>query len=184
MPIDFAWAGAIDTCSRFQRAFWGSAIPGAWPTWSDSPGSAWEPPVRRGRGVGQTLPRTHRTHRLKMVRSKPLPFPPEPARQLVIDMTRRSWPRPTSSRAGATWLKTLDRLGLGFRQLARPVITGLHREIAMATSITHWIDGRTWDGPAQRHGTSTTRHRADHQDRRLRVRRRRQRGGRVGARRV
>ena len=22
----------------------------------------------------------------------------------------------------------------------------------MATSITHWIDGRTWDGPAQRHG--------------------------------
>ena len=55
----------------------------------------------------------------------------------------------------------------------------------MATSITHRIDGRTWDGPAQRHGDvydpATGQ---NHQDRRLRVRRRRQRGGRVGARRV
>ena len=52
---------------------------------------------------------------LKMVRSKPLPFPPEPARQLVIDMTRRSLAK-ADERSGERdlWLRTLDRLGLGF----------------------------------------------------------------------
>jgi hypothetical protein len=50
-----------------------------------------------------------------MVRSKPLPFPPEPARQLVIDMTRKSLAK-ADEREGHRdlWLRTLDRLGLGF----------------------------------------------------------------------
>ena len=57
---------------------------------------------------------TERT-RLKMVRSKPLPFPPEPVRQVVIDMTRSSLAE-ADANAGERnlWLKTLDRLGLGF----------------------------------------------------------------------
>ena len=58
--------------------------------------------------------RTERT-RLAMVRSKPLPFPPGPARQLVIDMTRRSLAK-ADEQGGRRdlWLRTLDRLGLGF----------------------------------------------------------------------
>ena len=51
-----------------------------------------------------------------MVRSKPVPFPPEPVRSAVIQLTRcRRWPAPTSSEGRRNlWLRTLDRLGLGF----------------------------------------------------------------------
>ena len=50
-----------------------------------------------------------------MVRGKPLPFPPEPMRQWVIDLTRNSLAR-ADERGGERdlWLRTLDRLGLGF----------------------------------------------------------------------
>jgi hypothetical protein len=52
---------------------------------------------------------------LKMVRSKPVPFPPEPVRSAVIQLTRWSIAR-ADSHAGRRnlWLRTLDRLGLGF----------------------------------------------------------------------
>ena len=115
LPIDFAWAGAIDTCSRFS-AFWGSAYKGR---------VAYVVGFT-GLGVGASRfgadvvldklfhERTERTA-LKMVRSKPLPFPPEPARQLVIDMTRRSLAKADEQQGRRdVWLKTLDRLGLGF----------------------------------------------------------------------
>lgn len=115
IPVEYAWAGAIDTCSRFS-AFWGTAH-----------GSRLAYVVGyTGLGVGAsrfgadvlvdilTGEDTERT-RLKMVRRKPLPFPPEPARQLVIDMTRRSLAKADEQQGKRDlWLRTLDRLGLGF----------------------------------------------------------------------
>ena len=57
---------------------------------------------------------TERT-RLEMVRRRPLPFPPEPARWAGITLTRRALAR-ADAREGrrGPWLRTLDRLGLGF----------------------------------------------------------------------
>jgi hypothetical protein len=52
---------------------------------------------------------------LEMVRSKPLPFPPEPFAFTGVQLTR--WSLAAADRnAGRrnTWLRTLDRLGLGF----------------------------------------------------------------------
>jgi hypothetical protein len=50
-----------------------------------------------------------------MVRRKPIPFPPEPARWAGIQLTRRAIAR-ADRRGGrrGPWLRTLDRLGLGF----------------------------------------------------------------------
>jgi hypothetical protein len=52
---------------------------------------------------------------LKMVRSKPVPFPPEPVRSGVIQLTRWSIARADSHEGRRNlWLRTLDRLGVGF----------------------------------------------------------------------
>ena len=50
-----------------------------------------------------------------MVRSMPLPFPPEPLRYAGIELTRWSLDR-ADHREGRRnlWLRALDRLGLGF----------------------------------------------------------------------
>lgn len=50
-----------------------------------------------------------------MVGTRPLPFPPEPLRTGVIQLTRWSIAR-ADERQGRRnlWLRTLDRLGLGF----------------------------------------------------------------------
>jgi hypothetical protein len=52
---------------------------------------------------------------LKYVRRKPVPFPPEPLRTAVIRLTQRELARAdrNAGRRGL-WLRTLDRLGLGF----------------------------------------------------------------------
>ena len=57
---------------------------------------------------------TERT-RLEMVRRRPAPFPPEPARWAAIELTRRALAR-ADDREGrrGPWLRALDRLGLGF----------------------------------------------------------------------
>lgn len=114
-PIEFAWAGAIDTCSRFS-AFWGGAYGGRLAYCVGFTGLG----VGASRFGADTMLDllwgldTERT-RLKMVRSKPLPFPPEPVRQVVIDVTRKSL-ADADAREGERnlWLKTLDRMGLGF----------------------------------------------------------------------
>ena len=52
---------------------------------------------------------------LEMVRRRPLPFPPEPVAALGINATR--WSLDRADRRGGDrnlWLRTLDRLGLGF----------------------------------------------------------------------
>jgi hypothetical protein len=53
--------------------------------------------------------------RLRAVRSRPLPFPPEPVRWAGIQLTRRALAR-ADEREGhrGPWLRLLDRLGMGF----------------------------------------------------------------------
>jgi len=59
--------------------------------------------------------RTTQRTELEMVRSKPLPFPPEPIRSWGIGMTTSALHQ-ADLNAGRRnlWLRTLDRLGLGF----------------------------------------------------------------------
>lgn len=53
--------------------------------------------------------------RLSLVNSKPVPFPPEPFRSGVIQATRASIARADRNEGRRDlWLRTLDRLGLGF----------------------------------------------------------------------
>ncbi len=57
---------------------------------------------------------TERT-RLAMVRTKPVPFPPEPLRYGVIQLTRWSIAQADRHQGRRNpWLRTLDRLGIGF----------------------------------------------------------------------
>lgn len=115
VPIDFTWAGAIDTCSRFS-AFWGSAFAGQLAYVTGYTGLG----VGASRFGAEVLidtlmaERTERTS-LRMVRSKPLPFPPEPVRQVAIDITRKSLANADANHGRRNlWLKALDRMGLGF----------------------------------------------------------------------
>ena len=110
-----AWGGAIDTCSRFS-AFWGRAHGGRLGYVNGFTGLG----VGASRFGADVLLDvidgldTERT-RLEMVRTKPLPFPPEPLRSVGISLTRRSLDR--ADRGGGRrnlWLRGLDRVGLGF----------------------------------------------------------------------
>jgi hypothetical protein len=50
-----------------------------------------------------------------MVRTRPVPFPPEPARSAVIQLTRASIARADRNEGRRDlWLRALGRLGLGF----------------------------------------------------------------------
>ena len=110
-----AFGGAIDTCSRFSP-FWGAAY------------------GRRvvyvlgftGLGVGSSRfgakvmldlldgKSTERTT-LEMIMTKPVPFPPEPFRSIVIDFTRKSLDQADHNQGRKNlWLKLLDAVGLGF----------------------------------------------------------------------
>ncbi|MEW2265834.1 NAD(P)/FAD-dependent oxidoreductase [Streptomyces sp. NPDC047853] len=110
-----AWGGAIDTCSRFS-AFFGTA----------HQGKVAYAAGYTGLGVGATRfgaevmldllagERTERTE-LEMVRRKPLPFPPEPFAWTGIALTKWSLARADASEGRRNlWLRTMDRLGLGF----------------------------------------------------------------------
>ncbi|MGA8015556.1 MAG: FAD-dependent oxidoreductase [Candidatus Dormiibacterota bacterium] len=109
------WGGAIDTCSRFC-AFWGRSLGGR----------AVHCLGYTGLGVGASRfgaevmldlldgADTERT-RLRMVRTQPLPFPPEPARFAGIQLTRWSLARADrNSGRRNLWLRALDRVELGF----------------------------------------------------------------------
>ncbi|MEV5501964.1 hypothetical protein AB0M50_41855, partial [Nonomuraea fuscirosea] len=57
---------------------------------------------------------TERTE-LRMVREKPIPFPPEPVRSGVIQFTRWSIAQADQHEGRRNlWLRALDRMGLGF----------------------------------------------------------------------
>lgn len=109
------WAGAIDTCSRFC-AFFGSARDGkvAYAAGYTGLGVA---ATHFGAQVMLDLLAGRRTERteLEMVRTRPLPFPPEPAASVGIALTRWSLDR-ADHREGHrnAFLRTLDAVGLGF----------------------------------------------------------------------
>lgn len=115
IPFTHAWGGAIDTCTRFAP-FWGTAFGGrlAYVLGYTGLGVG---ASRFGAAVVLDLlagADTERT-RLEMVRSKPVPFPPEPLRGIGIDLTRTALDRADHDGGRRNlWLRTLDRLGLGF----------------------------------------------------------------------
>jgi glycine/D-amino acid oxidase-like deaminating enzyme len=109
------WGGAIDTCSRFC-AFWGTSHGGrvAYVLGYTGLGVG---ASRFGAQVMLDLLEGRRTERtaLRMVRTRPLPFPPEPLRYGVVQLTR--WSLDRADRNGGRrnlWLRALDRAGLGF----------------------------------------------------------------------
>jgi glycine/D-amino acid oxidase-like deaminating enzyme len=109
------WGGAIDTCSRFS-VFFGTAREGrvAYAVGYTGLGVA---ATRFGARVALDLldGRTTEATQTRYVRRKPVPFPPEPLRTLVIQLTRNRLAA-ADRREGrrGLWLGALDRLGLGF----------------------------------------------------------------------
>jgi glycine/D-amino acid oxidase-like deaminating enzyme len=109
------WGGAIDTCSRFC-AFYGTAHRGrvAYALGYTGLGVG---ATRFGARVMLDLLSGERTEltELEMVRSKPLPFPPEPLAYLGVQATRWSLDR-ADQRSGRRnlWLRALDAAGMGF----------------------------------------------------------------------
>jgi glycine/D-amino acid oxidase-like deaminating enzyme len=109
------WGGAIDTCSRFSvmfgKALGGRAVFAVGYTGLGVAASRFGAQVALDLAEGGDTERT----RLGMVRSRPIPFPPEPLRWAGITLTRRALAR-ADRRAGrrGAWLRVLDRLGMGF----------------------------------------------------------------------
>jgi glycine/D-amino acid oxidase-like deaminating enzyme len=109
------WGGAIDTCSRFSVCF-GSELGGR-VVWAVGYTGLGVGATRWGAQVALDLldGRDTEATRLRFVRTRPLPFPPEPLRSAVIGLTRNRLAA-ADRREGrrGLWLGTLDRLGLGF----------------------------------------------------------------------
>jgi glycine/D-amino acid oxidase-like deaminating enzyme len=109
------WGGAIDTCSRFSvmfgKALGGRAVYAVGYTGLGVAASRFGAQVALDLADGRDTERT----RLRMVRSKPVPFPPEPLRWAGITLTRHALAKADrcAGRRGP-WLRTLDRLGMGF----------------------------------------------------------------------
>jgi glycine/D-amino acid oxidase-like deaminating enzyme len=115
VTFEYTWGGAIDTCSRFF-AFYGTAFGGRLAYACGHTGlgvgaSRFGANVMLDQLSGQPTERTS----LELVRSRPVPFPPEPARSAVIQLTRASLAQADRDAGRRNlWLQTLDRLGLGF----------------------------------------------------------------------
>jgi glycine/D-amino acid oxidase-like deaminating enzyme len=115
LRFSHTWGGVIDTCTRFT-AFHGTAYDGqlAYALGFTGLGVAatrFAAEVALDQLAGEETERTA----LRMVRERPLPFPPEPARWAGIELTK--WSLARADRNGGRenlWLKTMDRLGLGF----------------------------------------------------------------------
>lgn len=109
------WAGPIGTTSRFTAAFgrrhedrlvWVAGYTGL-----GVGASRW------GARVGLDLidRRTTERTQLAMVRRKPVPFPPEPMRNAVIQFTRRQIARADANQGRpGPWLRLLEAFGVGF----------------------------------------------------------------------
>ena len=109
------WGGVIDSSSRFC-AFFGVARDGAVAyalgfTGLGVGASRFAAAVMLDLLAGEETERT----RLKMVRERPLPFPPEPIAAIGVNMVRWSMNRADHNEGKRNLLlKTLDKLGMGF----------------------------------------------------------------------
>ncbi len=110
-----SWSGAIDTCSRFC-AFFDRSHDGRVSSVAGYTGLG-VGASRFGARVALDLVSGTETDltRMRFVRSKPIPFPPEPVRSIGIGLTRWSMAR-ADARQGKRnlWLRALDSAGLGF----------------------------------------------------------------------
>ena len=108
------WGGAIDTCSRFcvtfGKALRGRAVYVVGFTGLGVGASRFgaRAALDLADGVNSELTR------LRLVRTKPLPFPPEPIRWAGITLTRKELGRADRTGRRGLWLSSLDRVGLGF----------------------------------------------------------------------
>ena len=110
-----AWGGPIDTSTRFC-AYFGTARRGqvAYAAGYTGLGVG---ATRFGANVMLDLLAGEETERTRttMVRTTPIPFPPEPIASAGINLTRWSLARADLDGGRRNlWLRTLDRLGLGF----------------------------------------------------------------------
>lgn len=109
------WGGVIDTCSRFC-AFFGTAQAGRVAYAAGYTGLG----VGASRFGAQVLldllgGKPTELTELEMVRTKPIPFPPEPLRSAGVQLTRWSLARADEDQGRRNlWLRALDRVGLGF----------------------------------------------------------------------
>ncbi|KRF26097.1 hypothetical protein ASG95_17720 [Phycicoccus sp. Soil803] len=108
------WSGIIDTSTRFC-AFFGRVHRGRTAfavgfTGLGVGASRFAADVMLDLLDGQLTERTE----LAMVRTKPLPFPPEPIAWLGIQVTQWAMRRHDATGRRNLWLRVLDRLGLGF----------------------------------------------------------------------
>jgi glycine/D-amino acid oxidase-like deaminating enzyme len=115
LRFSHAWGGAIDTCSRFSP-FWGTAHGGktAYALGYTGLGVG---ASRFGARVILDILRARQTERtqLEMVRTKPLPFPPEPFRSIGIYLSRKAMEQADRNQGRENlWLRMMNWLGLGF----------------------------------------------------------------------
>ncbi len=109
------WAGPIGTTSKFSAAFgtkhdnrlaWAAGYTGL-----GVGASRWGARVALDLVDGVQSDRTQ----LKMVRKRPMPFPPEPIRNVVVQFTRSQIAKADDNKGEqGLWLKLLDSLGVGF----------------------------------------------------------------------
>lgn len=109
------WGGAIDTCTRFSP-FFGTAYDGRL-AYSVGYTGLGVGATRFGAQVALDLldGRASEATELKLVRRKPIPFPPEPWRYGAVQLTRNRLAA-ADEKLGRRgwWLRALDRLGVGF----------------------------------------------------------------------
>jgi glycine/D-amino acid oxidase-like deaminating enzyme len=112
--FEYRWGGAIDTCSRFcmtfGRTLGGRAVYVVGFTGLGVGASRFGARVALDLADGVDSEIT----RLELVRTRPLPFPPEPLRWAGITLTRKELARADRTGERGLWLRGLDRLGLGF----------------------------------------------------------------------
>ncbi len=115
VPFERWWGGPIATTTRFTVTF-GEELGGrvSWALGYTGLGVAttrFAAKVLADKLLDPSSPRLD----LRLVRSKPVPFPPEPLRWAGVAMTRRAIARAdrNEGRRGP-WLTTLDRFGIGF----------------------------------------------------------------------
>ncbi|WP_420637941.1 NAD(P)/FAD-dependent oxidoreductase [Candidatus Poriferisocius sp.] len=115
LSFSHRWGGPIGTTTRFTAA-WGTAHRGRL-VWVGGYTGLGVGASRFGARVALDLLHGAPTERteLAMVRTKPVPFPPEPARWAGVQLTRRALQR-ADARQGrrGPWLRLLDRFGVGF----------------------------------------------------------------------
>ncbi len=115
VEFSHVWSGAIDTSTRFapfwERAMGGKVVAVQGYTGLGVGSSRFGALVALDLLDGRETART----RLDLVRSRPVPFPPEPLRWAAIQATRRASATADRNQGRrGPWLRTLDALGLGF----------------------------------------------------------------------